>query len=416
MHRAISLAILVVLVLLLAILFYQVMIGFLLPLFLATLLAILFQPLHREMVRLFHGHDRIAAGVTTALILVIVLAPLAFTVFKAATEATAILARPNQKQQSDNSATETTRTDEPARPADAQQSETTEGLPNSKAQSTTETADKRATGLLNMQTLNNIVKNLNDRFSLNLNANKIRSIAESKAQEFLGPLAAKTPGVLGGLLINCLVTVLGLYYFLADGTNLTASGMRMLPLDQKYQRELVGKFVEMSRAVTSASLVAAIVQGILLGFGYYFAGLGGVFLLTIMTMLASFIPLVGSSIVWGACCIWLLFSGSVGWAIALAIWSLAVAMGCDNVLKSMILHGQSQLHPLLGLLSVLGGVQVLGPLGIFFGPMAVAFLQAGLTMLNTELRELEPGTVKPTVAEMTGHESKPAHGRHHSKK
>jgi hypothetical protein len=40
---------------------------------------------------------------------------------------------------------------------------------------------------------------------------------------------------------------------------------------------------------------------------------------------------------------------------------------------------------LLALLSVLGGVAALGPIGIFVGPIAVAFLQAALTMLQTEL-------------------------------
>jgi predicted PurR-regulated permease PerM len=43
------------------------------------------------------------------------------------------------------------------------------------------------------------------------------------------------------------------------------------------------------------------------------------------------------------------------------------------------------LHPLFALLSVLGGVTALGPIGIFVGPIAVAFLQAALTMLQTEL-------------------------------
>ena len=98
MQRAISLAILVVLVVLLAILFYQVMIGFLLPLFLAALLAILFQPLHSRMVHLFRGYDRLAAGVTTTVILLIVLAPLAFIVLRAATEAMAILSRAHGPQ------------------------------------------------------------------------------------------------------------------------------------------------------------------------------------------------------------------------------------------------------------------------------------------------------------------------------
>ncbi len=54
----------------------------------------------------------------------------------------------------------------------------------------------------------------------------------------------------------------------------------------------------------------------------------------------------------------------------------------------MVLHGRSNLHPLLALLSVLGGVQVLGPIGIFVGPMAVAFLQTLLNMLQTELDDM----------------------------
>ena len=60
----------------------------------------------------------------------------------------------------------------------------------------------------------------------------------------------------------------------------------------------------------------------------------------------------------------------------------------DNVVKPYILHGQSKLHPLLALLSVIGGVQVLGPLGILVGPMLVTFLQALLNMLHGELDSL----------------------------
>ncbi|CAN0334057.1 unnamed protein product, partial [Ectocarpus sp. 4 AP-2014] len=41
--------------------------------------------------------------------------------------------------------------------------------------------------------------------------------------------------------------------------------------------------------------------------------------------------------------------------------------------------------PLLALLSVLGGIQLLGPIGILVGPMLVAFMQALLEMLRKEL-------------------------------
>ncbi|HIM31482.1 MAG TPA: AI-2E family transporter, partial [Planctomycetes bacterium] len=55
-------------------------------------------------------------------------------------------------------------------------------------------------------------------------------------------------------------------------------------------------------------------------------------------------------------------------------------------IKPLVLHGQSRLHPLLALLSVLGGVQALGPIGILVGPMIVVFLQTLLKILRRELR------------------------------
>ena len=57
----------------------------------------------------------------------------------------------------------------------------------------------------------------------------------------------------------------------------------------------------------------------------------------------------------------------------------------DNFIKPWVLRGKSKLHPLLALLSVLGGVQALGPLGILVGPMIVVFLQTLLNILHREL-------------------------------
>ena len=51
-------------------------------------------------------------------------------------------------------------------------------------------------------------------------------------------------------------------------------------------------------------------------------------------------------------------------------------------------------HKMRTLLSVLGGVTALGPIGIFVGPMIVVFLLAVLNMLHTELDSL--GKALPT--------------------
>jgi predicted PurR-regulated permease PerM len=174
---------------------------------------------------------------------------------------------------------------------------------------------------------------------------------------------------------------------------------RLLPLDMAHQNRLLEEFGSISRAVAAATLLSAIVQGLLAGIGYYFAGLPSVFLLTMLTIFAGMIPFVGAAAVWLPAVLWLGFF-ETRWmaAILLAIWGGAVVSMVDNLVKPLVLHGQSNLHPLLALLSVLGGVQALGPIGIFVGPMAVVFLQAGLKMLNTEIGKFERVSLKQEAA------------------
>jgi predicted PurR-regulated permease PerM len=166
---------------------------------------------------------------------------------------------------------------------------------------------------------------------------------------------------------------------------ITAIG-RLLPLDMAHQQRLLDEFGALSRAVASATLLSALAQGLLAGVGYYFGQVPSAFLLTMLTILAGMIPFVGAAVVWVPVVIWLyLFADRPLAAVILATWGAVVVSMVDNLVKPLVLHGQSNLHPLLALLSVVGGVQALGPIGIFVGPMAVVFLQTGLKMLNSEI-------------------------------
>ena len=69
----------------------------------------------------------------------------------------------------------------------------------------------------------------------------------------------------------------------------------------------------------------------------------------------------------------------------LALYGFTIISMADNLIKPYVLQGQSKLHPLLALLSVLGGVQALGPIGILVGPMVIAFFQVLLTILQREI-------------------------------
>lgn len=176
--------------------------------------------------------------------------------------------------------------------------------------------------------------------------------------------------------------------------------MHLSPLDDRHEMELLQEFDKVSRAVVLATLLSAVAQGILGGIGYKIIGLNSVFLLTLVTAVLALIPFVGAAAVWVPCCLYVAFIKEMPdpeaprtmmytKAAFLAAYGVLVVSMADNFIKPWVLQGQSKLHPLLALLSVLGGVQALGPIGILVGPMVVAFLQVLLTILQREITSLD---------------------------
>jgi predicted PurR-regulated permease PerM len=216
-----------------------------------------------------------------------------------------------------------------------------------------------------------------------------RGTAVEYLKHWLVSVTGTATARVGRTLLGLAIMTLGMYYFFKDGPAMLSAFMRLSPLDDKYEQELLSEFDTVSRAVVLASLLSAIAQGLLAGIGFFFAGLGSVFLLTMLTMVFALVPFIGSAAVWVPACLWLaLIEQRVVAAIVLALYGAGIVSMADNFIKPWVLHGQSRLHPLLALLSVLGGVQALGPIGILVGPMVVSFLQALLNMLRTELTKL----------------------------
>ena len=198
--------------------------------------------------------------------------------------------------------------------------------------------------------------------------------------------------VVGSLLLGSAIMIISLYFFLLDGPAMLESFKGLSPLDDEHEIALVNEFANVSRAVVVATLLSALAQGVLAGVGFYFAGLDSIFLLTLLSAVLAMVPFVGAAAVWVPCALYLyFFNNDMTSAIGLTIYGFAVISMADNFIKPYVLHGTSNLHPLLALLSVLGGVTALGPIGILIGPMVVVFLQTLLKILQRELTIMDGG-------------------------
>ena len=391
MPRVVSFIVLLAVIILIGSMFFQVMVQFIVPLFLAAVLVVIFKPLHHWVLKKCGDRVKLAAALTTLAIVLIVLLPTGGMLIKAVWEGAELY---STFSESNNNFQEKF----PKPEAKVLEDKMTEEV------ETEEPVDL----VVDVSSIHVVIEKLVPKINslatkFHLPALKSEAVSEyvdESLKKAAAPLALGGMHVLGSTLFGLAIMVLTLYYFFADGPNMVHGLMKLSPLDDTYEQELLDKFADISRSVVVAVLLSAVVQGVLAGIGYFFAGVHNVFFLTVLTCFLAMVPFVGAAAVWVFVCLYLFYVGATTAAIVLAIYCVVVVSMIDNLIKPMILHGQANLHPLLALLSVIGGIQALGPIGILVGPMLVAFLQALLNMLNKELHLLgqeSDATGKPVV-------------------
>ena len=370
MARVVSLSVLTTLIIFLGITFYQVVAPFLLPLFLAGVLTILSHPLFQFFARKTNDRTRVAAGLTTATVMLLILTPLLVGIVLAALQLYDLA---------------TDRTTVTRWVGSIQEFRQTWG---------DEEFDQRVLDWLEPFIEDEIdVQDFHERreaFEQRLTENAVESL-RLLAGRTLGLASATTLGFLGGLvgaLIGFVMFGIALYYFLADGPALLEAAESLIPVHAEYQRQLVRKFEKVVRAVVMATLVSAIAQGLATATLLYVAGIHHFFIFFIITTCTAVIPLAGTWVVWGPCAVWMVWQGHWVAALFVAVIGAVVIGTMDNVIKTYVLHSDAKLHPLLAFISVLGGLKAMGLWGVFIGPIVASCLHALVQIFNVELKAL----------------------------
>ncbi|WP_159306711.1 AI-2E family transporter, partial [Klebsiella pneumoniae] len=119
---------------------------------------------------------------------------------------------------------------------------------------------------------------------------------------------------------------------------------------------LLSEIENVSKSAVMGSFLTAIAQGVAGGIGMWLAGFPGLFWGTMMGF-ASFIPVVGTALIWIPATLYLFLTGDTTWAIFLAIWSVAVVGSIDNLLRPFLMQGSAGMNTLMIFFSLLGGIQ-----------------------------------------------------------
>jgi predicted PurR-regulated permease PerM len=178
-----------------------------------------------------------------------------------------------------------------------------------------------------------------------------------------------------------------LFFFLRDGRQLVATLIRVLPLGDMRERQLLAKFAEVSLATIKGTLVVGVVQGAIGAVLFWALGIPApVFWGTLMAVF-SVLPAVGPGLVWLPAAVILLGMGQIVKGIILMAAGVLVIGLVDNVLRPILVGRDTQMPDYLVLLATLGGLAVFGVSGFVIGPVLAALFLVVWEMFAQEYAE-----------------------------
>lgn len=218
------------------------------------------------------------------------------------------------------------------------------------------------------------VTNLLDRVGLT----SLRRVQErltsglTQSLQFLGTQALNIGQKALEFVLSLFVMLYLLFFLLRDGDGLVRRIRDAIPLRPEQRRNLAERFATVIRATVKGNIVVALVQGALGGLILWLLGIGAPVLWGAVMALLSLLPAVGAAIVWLPVGVYLLVTGAVWKGMVLIAFGMLVIGLIDNILRPILVGKDTQMPDYLVLLSTLGGIAVFGLNGFVLGPVIAA--------------------------------------------
>lgn len=213
---------------------------------------------------------------------------------------------------------------------------------------------------------------------------KVAQVASQVGTQIVG-MSAQIVGDVTNVLMNFFLMLFVLFFLLRDQEKIITAFRHVLPLSRSQEDRLLDEIEEVSKSAVLGSFLTAIAQGLAGGFAMWLVGFPGLFWGTMMGF-ASFIPVVGTALIWVPAAIYLLLTNQWEWALFLTIWGVVIVGSIDNIVRPLLMQGNSGMNTLLIFFSLLGGIQLFGLIGLIYGPIIFALTLVLFNMYETEFK------------------------------
>ena len=187
-----------------------------------------------------------------------------------------------------------------------------------------------------------------------------------------------------------------MYYLILYYDRIKKIIMQYLPFTRKNNLIIVDKFKEITYATMVGTFLIAIIQGGLLALNFWLLGIPNALFWGAVTMVLSFLPIIGAPVIWIPAAIIQFISGNTNIGVALIIVGVFISL-IDNILRPIINQQYGSIHPLVSIIGIFIGISQFGIVGIFIGPLLIAYFLLFFNLYMEEYLGREPNKIKKAV-------------------
>ena len=151
----------------------------------------------------------------------------------------------------------------------------------------------------------------------------------SQVGKFLVSQGGGLMGDLGAFIGKFFLMLFTFFFIVRDEEEIFHHLLHLLPLHSSHEEKIIGKIKAVSSSVLLGTFVTAVAQGAVGGIAFWLTGLPGLFWGAMMAF-AALIPFVGTALIWVPAAGYLLLLGKWGAAIFMILWCAIVVGLLDN--------------------------------------------------------------------------------------
>jgi len=199
----------------------------------------------------------------------------------------------------------------------------------------------------------------------------LRDTLQQAAGAVSGIALSAVKGSVQGV-VKLFVVFFFLFFLFRDWEGALAGLRAVLPLTDAEADKLFKGVADTINAVFNGMLLVALAQGTLGGLMFWWLGLPAPILWGAVMAVLSFLPMLGTGIIWVPAAAFLALQGHWIKAFILVGWGVLAIGLVDNFMYPTLVGKKIRLHMIAVFIALLGGVTLFGFAGVILGPLLFA--------------------------------------------